>query len=592
VRQSLIAAVVAVAALAPATDGEAAARRRPTPALIERAVAQGRIDRATADRYLALALTDPASVPAAYRSLVPWEGTPVILELLDRGAWETAGPADTCGGFTQPQSVDTTHFHIHYADPTITGPLTIDDYVAALETSWQVEVDAFGWAPPPLVPGPRYLVVVEPLGPGVFGFVAPTSPPPGGDNPATSWNEGDASSSCMVLNANMDLIAPGGELAALQATVAHEFNHSIQFGYGALDGPAAPDPVFFEGGATWIEDEVFDGANDNYRYLWPDFVDDMGDYKDGSILEPYEYWITWRGMLEPFGTGNPGGGEDVMQRFWELTSQNAASNLEAMDAALRTKGSTLADAYHAHAVAVKFNRPCGGGYAPPHCLEEGPAYVAARGETPAHGSVSAIGQGLEGSVVDNYALNWVTLPSGIDYQVRLRNLSGGGRLRASIGCDTGAGLVVEPFSEAAGPGEVVWVRRFDATACQSTVAVITNVAQTEANPDDSAGRAYRLSVEPPPAPTRTTLRVRRDPDEIHAVGRLRPAHPGERMVVRLFERHGEKWRRTDTERPRLRKGRRYEATFDRPAAGRCRIEARFRGDLDHDPSRRRRTFAC
>jgi hypothetical protein len=99
-------------------------------------------------------------------------------------------------------------------------------------------------------------------------------------------------------------------------------------------------------------------------------------------------------------------------------------------------------------------------------------------------------------------------------------------------------------------------------------------------------------VAPPAKKTKTTLHVRVGPQEIVATGRLKPRHPGERMRVTLFERDGKRWDRVKRERPRLQRGRRYRAEFDRPAASRCRIEARFRGDLDHLPSHRTRTFAC
>ena len=50
-------------------------------------------------------------------------------------------------------------------------------------------------------------------------------------------------------------------LPALKATAAHEFFHAVQFGYDWLE-----DLWLMEGTAAWIEDEVFDGVNDNLRY--------------------------------------------------------------------------------------------------------------------------------------------------------------------------------------------------------------------------------------------------------------------------------------------------------------------------------------
>ena len=103
----------------------------------------------------------------------------------------------------------------------------------------------------------------------------------------------------MVLNQNFGPF-PGTPTNAMRATVAHEFNHSLQFGYGALTGYGSVDSVFVEGGATWMEDEVFDTSNDNYNYLWPSFTTPMGKY----AKSPYPYWMVFRAMTEPFGTGD------------------------------------------------------------------------------------------------------------------------------------------------------------------------------------------------------------------------------------------------------------------------------------------------
>ncbi|MGH2676904.1 MAG: hypothetical protein ACRDHB_00905 [Actinomycetota bacterium] len=596
-------AVVALTAPSPVLSAPEVGRELPTPLILERAVARGGLDRATADLYLALSLTpDYRKVPAAFRSGVPWEGTPWLLGLRERLATMQHGPkrvlirqalspTDNCDGVTGPHTHDTTHFHIHHQ--TITGGLDEVDYGDSLETAWSKEVDTFGWGAPPLS-GPKYLVAVAPLG-ALFGFVNPTGFAPGGNNPNTPWNDGDAETSCMALNSDFSQFPPSSSQQALDSTTAHELNHSIQFGYGALDfGPAEPDAAFYEGGATWMEDEVFDGADDNYQYLWPDFTDDMGQYQDNSPLaDPYSYWVVLRAMTEPHGVGVGGGGEQIMQDFWELTSRNAASNLDALDDALRNRGSTLPDAYHAAAIALKFNRSCGGGYVPPHCLEEGPAYVNAAGATPLHRQISSVGGSVEGSVLDNYALNWVGIPTGAPVQVRLRNQSAnGGKLKASVACDTGSGLRIKAFPQQAGPGETVVLKNFDAVGCQNAAAVITNVEQTAANPNTSAARPYQVTVAPPAEPSKTTLRVKVRPGEIVAKGKLKPPHPGKKIRVTLSERDGNRWDKVDRERAPLRRGRKYKAVFDRPDASRCRVEARFGGDLDHNPSKRVKTVSC
>jgi Ca2+-binding RTX toxin-like protein len=296
----------------------------------------------------------------------------------------------------------------------------------------------------------------------------------------------------MVLNSDYAPF-PGTPQQALDATTAHELNHSIQFGYGGLTGANRPDDVFVEGGATWMEDEVFDNANDNYNYLWPDFDDDMGSYRDS----PYPYWVTFRGLAERYGTGVAGGGEAVLQRFWEHTSRITGNNLTAMNKALIPEGTTLARAFHDYAIAVRFNKACTGQYDYPHCFQEGPNYVGATGGTQSHSSIPAVGGSRARTLPDNYALNWIDLPVGSTYSVTLTNTSGGGELRATIVCDTGSDFTLHAMPAAVRAGKTTWLPRMQTDACSRVVSVITNQSQTAANPSSSPGRSYILDTGAP-----------------------------------------------------------------------------------------------
>ncbi len=48
----------------------------------------------------------------------------------------------------------------------------------------------------------------------------------------------------------------------LKVTLAHEYNHILQFGYDAFQ-----DPWFAESSATWMEDMVYNGTDDYLRYV-------------------------------------------------------------------------------------------------------------------------------------------------------------------------------------------------------------------------------------------------------------------------------------------------------------------------------------
>jgi hypothetical protein len=487
--------------------------RSSTPELLDAAVRRGEIDRVSADLHLseAFAGRDRASkIPARFRSDVPWDGTLPLLRLQQRLRTQPDGPtkarieatlaaATSCSdqGATLANETTSTHFYVTYG--TISGGLTVTSYVNSLEAAWSTEVTSYGWAAPPSLASPppppigsKYVVRIDNLGPGLYGFVSTEGTGAGfvGNNPNTGWSDGDAYASCMSLNNDFSGF-PGTSQQALDATTAHEFNHSIQFGYGAISGFNVPDDLFFEGGATWMEDEVFDGANDNYNYLWPDFTESLGDY-DGS---PYETWIMLRGLTERFGTGNSGGGEQVMQDFWEATSQGTGNNLSALEIGLANKGVQLRDAYHDFAVAAGFMRTCGASYVLPYCFEEAAGYIAgAGGLPPVAGSIASVGGSFPSSIEDDYALSWVSLPTSGSYSVTLANTSAGGQLRGTAVCDNGTSLVRQPLPAVVGASASTTLTTFNAGGCVRVLAVVTNQQQSVGNPSASLSRSFTLSI--------------------------------------------------------------------------------------------------
>ena len=506
--------------------------RQPTPELITDAVKGGEISAQRGHLLQAYAIGKPQRLPAKYQSSSPWDGTPVLLELyralpkmkpgptkreiqatLDPVATATTTCSSSSGN--PANETQTAHFYVQYGTIAAASGLDINDYTASLETSWSTEVSSFGWAAPPVAPTPapgsKYHVRIDNLSSSLYGFVSPSGTHAGlvGNNPNTSWNDVDAYASCMVLNDDYSTF-PSPPQASLDSTTGHEFNHSLQFGYGALNGTNAPDNAFVEGGATWMEDEVFDAANDNYNYLWPVFSDGMGDY-DAS---PYPYWITFRGLTERFGTGVAGGGEDVMQRFWELTSQNLETNLGAMDEALIADGTNLADAFHAYAIAVRFLKTCGGSHVLPYCFEEAAAYPSnATAVANATNTISSVGGGLGGggvTIEDHFSIRYVTLPtSGGPYSVTLQNTSnaaGNSRLRGTVVCDGGSTLTRQPLPAVVADGQSTTLTPVNPTGCTRVILVVTNQTRTSDDPTSSSTSKFKVqtaSTAPPPTQTLT-----------------------------------------------------------------------------------------
>ena len=175
--------------------------------------------------------------PSAARSAARRSPRSAMRTRLELARAELRGPTFACPGTrgSLPNTRSSRHFYLQYRASSLVS-LTIAKYAATLDTAWETEVRRFGWARPPRdpgrrPPGGRYPVRVENLSAGLYGYVSGTAIV--GNNRATPWNDQDAAASCMVLNRDFAQF-PGSPLDALRATAAHEFNHSIQFGYGAL----------------------------------------------------------------------------------------------------------------------------------------------------------------------------------------------------------------------------------------------------------------------------------------------------------------------------------------------------------------------
>jgi hypothetical protein len=480
--------------------------RLSTPALIDRDVAKGRISRAEGARFLTYALTAPNRLPLDYRSDTPWDGTVPLLELQRTAPSLGRGPAARavraglkqitdvpCPGVhgTLPAVRVTRHFYVQYNPSALVG-LGIARYTSALEWVWTTEVDMFGWAAPPRntatpATGGRYPVRVQRLSSSLYGYVTRTRTV--GNNPHTPWADQDAMASCMVLNQNFSTF-PGTPTTAMKATTAHEFNHSLQFGYGALSGPSNVKAVWVEGGATWMEDEVFDSVNDNYNYLWPDVRKPMPLF-DPSF--PYPYWVVFRAMTEPFGTGTAGGGQRIMKYFWEQLSRNATTNTNAFKRAFTSVGTTLADAYHSAGIALRFDVGCGGLTPEPYCLEEGPAYVLAAGPLSDAITMSAPDSAAL-AVANDFATRWVGLPPTGTYPVSVDVDPGDlGMLMVSVVCFDGNDLTVVSLGTATESSPVA-TASYNANGCDKVTAVISNVRETSSSPTTKTTTGFTIST--------------------------------------------------------------------------------------------------
>lgn len=128
----------------------------------------------------------------------------------------------------------------------------------------------------------------------------------------------------------------------LEVTIAHEYNHILQFGYDAFQ-----DPWFAESTATWMEDQVYNGIDDYLRYVrrwvkrWETPLTTTSIKMYGSAV-----WNAW--LARHYGAA-------IVRRAWAraIHARPGGFSVGAYEAAIRAAGpSTLSRDFARFAAAV------------------------------------------------------------------------------------------------------------------------------------------------------------------------------------------------------------------------------------------------
>ncbi len=145
-------------------------------------------------------------------------------------------------------------------------------------------------------------------------------------------------------------------IRALRVTAAHEFFHAVQYSYDWRE-----DLWLMEGTATWMEDEIFNGINDNRQYLktsplsperfW--YPLDYYTPNPGSADANYKYgvWIFWRYLSERYG-------RNIVRAVWRRADARGSApneySLQAVASVMRARGENFADVLSDFGVANVF----------------------------------------------------------------------------------------------------------------------------------------------------------------------------------------------------------------------------------------------
>ncbi len=256
-------------------------------------------------------------------------------------------------------SLDSGNLRFHYTtsgthavDATDGDGNSVPDYIdtmaAIFGEVWNYQLTTLGYTQPPSDGSEggssHYDIYVRNLGAGLYGYVQSENFASGnGDNENSSGTETLAVTSYMAMNSSYDSFVSNTEIENIQVTAAHEFFHSVQFGYDAYE-----KGWVMEASSVWMEEEMYNDVNDCYQYMTSWFAFPQTSL-DATGLHWYGSFIFFQYIDEHMG------GSASIRRMYELgvaTESNAGDYSHAdIDAALIEVGYTFKKALNGMAIA-------------------------------------------------------------------------------------------------------------------------------------------------------------------------------------------------------------------------------------------------
>ncbi len=232
------------------------------------------------------------------------------------------------------------HFCVHWVAKGIDAPDLrdsdgdrvpnfVEQVLRIAEEVHEIENEQLGWREPKsdgkLGGGVgKTDIYLAQMGAGLFGYTAPDPGQATKEHPIPRRLHG-----YLLLDNDYSAFEfPGTKpVEDLRVTLAHEYNHIIQFGYDAYQ-----DPWFAEATATWMEDLVYDEIDDYLRYmrrwvkLWDTPLTTSSIKEYGSAV-----WNQW--LAERYGA-------PIVRRAWAeaIHARPGGFSVAAYDAAIRAAG--------------------------------------------------------------------------------------------------------------------------------------------------------------------------------------------------------------------------------------------------------------
>ncbi|MEA2458629.1 MAG: hypothetical protein QOC95_1601 [Thermoleophilaceae bacterium] len=265
----------------------------------------------------------------------------------------TSGTADPQrNGWSVPEAPTspycTGRFCVHWVDTSSDAPSLADsdgdgvpDYVQAVdavaENSYFVENVQLGWRAPEsdgtLGGDGRTDIYLNQLGgTGIYGYAAP--------DPGQAISDTDHSRFAYLVVDNdfqrSEFPQYADPIVPLEVTLAHEYNHILQFTYDSLE-----DTWMFESTAVWMEGKVYPADRDYLQYLrgWTQLTKlpltsfNGRDPNDRNNVKVYgtSVWNKWLDARL---------GQDVVRGAWEssLSTRPPSFAVAAYDRSIRVRG--------------------------------------------------------------------------------------------------------------------------------------------------------------------------------------------------------------------------------------------------------------
>jgi hypothetical protein len=218
------------------------------------------------------------------------------------------------------------HFCVHWTNKARNKPKSnnfLNEIMTSVDLSRSIENDDLGWRNPKS-DGRRggrkgrgfdgqTDVYVTNLGRRLYGYAAPD----GGQR-------GQKRYAYLVLDNNY-VGFPTGPKDSMRVTVAHEYNHILQFNYDVYE-----NVWLFEDTATWMEDKVYPAINDYLNYL-PAFANKPERPMTGSSIKIYAeaVWNHWLSAKY---------GDDVVRNTWEVSPKQKSFAVDSYEKAIKNAG--------------------------------------------------------------------------------------------------------------------------------------------------------------------------------------------------------------------------------------------------------------